>query len=330
MTDPIAGYTQGGTYTAEQDRRINNARMHRLNPSSDAHGVIPQPGSMMNVALSSGMNITAAAGYAMVNRYTVNIPTATALTVAPSTSSARRDLVIVRVYDVEAGDATNEAKIELVKGTTTSDPALPARSLVIGQVDIAANASTVVVTDRRTFCPAAGGVQIASAYPTAGAGVSNGVTLGQFVHNFTDRTTKQNVAGVLKDASYAPVAQYVNTGQSGQGQAGGTQYDPCVVTATGIPAARWIEVIAHHQVWPLLDHTIAGFCQLYVAGVFQNQWRYHNASQDGFLTIPMRTFVANNSANPEIRIRNISDSAANGVGTCMNNVWHVSVIAYAQ
>lgn len=330
MTDPVAGYLQGGTYTAEQDRRVAQASMHRGTLGS-ANGVIPQAAGHLQVQLVSGMNLKVLAGYAMINRYTVNIPQDTLLTVAPSTSSARRDLVIVKVYDVEGGDATNEAKVELVKGTTTSDPAVPLRAMVIAAIDIAANASTVTIIDRRTYCPAAGGVMlVGSAYPTTAPGIAE-LAPGQFVHNLTDKTTKQHVGTTLVSAGNIPVAQFFQAGTNAQGQAPGSAYDPVVVTPTGIPAARWVDVIVTHTVFPMTPGTtIAGYLALYIAGVYQCQARYHNGGVAGIFAATVRAFYPNNGANPEIRLRNTTDGAQLGAANAQNHVWSVSVIAYGQ
>lgn len=165
-----AGYLQAGSYTALQDRRLQSSAMAGLSPNAGSfNGVLALGGNNnLAVAAATGFNITIEPGSAMVDQYHVASDASTPLTVAASTTSARRDLVVVRVLDQEAGDATSEAKIEIVKGTTTADPTVPARSFVLAQIDIPASAASitaVMIVDRRTFTAAAGGV-VRSSNPT--------------------------------------------------------------------------------------------------------------------------------------------------------------------
>jgi len=164
MTTPlIVGYNQDLTYTAAADRQIVNSRMvhgRRGTPGSTAadDGVIMGNEANFDIAASGGMGVNIAAGMAMVAGFTVVSPSTVALTAAPATAVARRDLVVLRVYDTEAGDAISKATVELVTGTTTTDPVIPLRSLIIGQVNVGANATSVTVADRRVFTASAGGV----------------------------------------------------------------------------------------------------------------------------------------------------------------------------
>jgi hypothetical protein len=164
MSTPIVGYQQANSYTAAKDRQV---QVHKLHHDAASGGIIPGRsgvimGSASNLdAIRNGSNLMAvdvAPGMAQVGTYAVAVGTGVTLTCQPSTSTARRDLVILRVYDQESGDGYSEAKLELVKGTTTVDPALPARSLIIAQCDIGANATQITVVDRRFFTSAAGGV----------------------------------------------------------------------------------------------------------------------------------------------------------------------------
>jgi len=158
------GYAQALTYAARADRQV---QVMKVLHGAAAGGIIAaRSGVILGSAsnfdsvrnASAGMQVDVDAGMAMVENYSVICPAKVTVTCAASTASARRDLIVLRVYDVEAGDASNQAKVEVVKGTTTSDPTVPARALILAQADIGANASQVTVTDRRTFTAAAGGV----------------------------------------------------------------------------------------------------------------------------------------------------------------------------
>jgi hypothetical protein len=162
-----AGYLQAGTYTALQDRRLKSAAMNGISTNGGSFNGVISVGAASNLKVSnvSGFGISVEPGSAMVDQYHVVSDAAAALTVAASTATARRDLVIARVYDQESGDATSEAKIEIVKGTTTADPTIPARSLVLAQIDISASAASItagMIVDRRTYTSAAGGVVMTS------------------------------------------------------------------------------------------------------------------------------------------------------------------------
>ena len=165
-----AGYLQAGSYTALQDRRLQSSKMNGTPPSGTTplSGVISMGGNNnLAVAAATGFNITVEPGSAMVDQYNVVSDASIPLTVAPSTTSARRDLVILRVQDQEAGDASSAATIELVKGSTSADPTIPARSFVLAQIDIPASVASItsaMIVDRRTWTASAGGV-IRSANP---------------------------------------------------------------------------------------------------------------------------------------------------------------------
>lgn len=165
MSAPFAGYQQGGSYSGSQDRQINGTQMwHKLvsGAAIPYDGVLNGgTGSSLTAAVSAGWGVTVAPGAAMVAGYTVAVPVAQSVTHAAATSSARRDLIVLRVRDVEQGDAVNTAVVEIVQGSTTADPAVPARSLVLAAVNIRASSGSLLSTDlvdRRTFTAAAGGV----------------------------------------------------------------------------------------------------------------------------------------------------------------------------
>lgn len=169
MTGPYAGYQQGASYSANADRDILSSLLYRklvADESVPVAGVIygGTVGNLFNY-LPSGWNTTVERGRAVVDDYVVVLPQSVTLTFDASTSTARRDLVILRVRDQEAGDLVDNATVEIVKGTTSADPAIPARSLVLGAVNIRASSTSLVDTDlvdRRVFTAANGGMVVAA------------------------------------------------------------------------------------------------------------------------------------------------------------------------
>lgn len=133
-------------------------------------GVIAGTGTMV-VSASSGMNITVAAGFAVVansssslqGAYVVPNMTRQTLTVATAdATNPRIDLVVVRVHD--NGDSTTYAAVELVTGVAAPSPAAPAtpaNSLVLAQVRVNAGTASIAqtnITDTRLYTAAAGGI----------------------------------------------------------------------------------------------------------------------------------------------------------------------------
>ena len=194
-TKPWAGYIQDQQYTAFQDRMI---QIGKVNHQATVSGLNTRNGVFLgggdgnsninlNVRSNGGMNLLIDAGSAIIDGYSVINPIQAALTIAPSTSTARRDAVILRVYDSEAGDAVSKTQLEIVKGTTTSDPPLPARCLLLAVVDVAANAVSVSPTDRRQFTTSVGGV-----VPYYGSRPDiTTIANGQIVHSLNTRQNDQ-------------------------------------------------------------------------------------------------------------------------------------------
>lgn len=159
MTAPIyTGYQQSNSYSASKDRQIISGPMLRRATANPLSGVIPQAQSGL-YATRSGFVVTVENGAALVSNYWFIADGNTQITIDPTTGVARRDLIVARIYDTSAGDLTSEGKLEVVKGTTTSDPTIPARSLMLWQVDVPASGSSVTLTDRRVYTVAAGAVR---------------------------------------------------------------------------------------------------------------------------------------------------------------------------
>jgi len=194
-TKPWAGYVQDQQYSAFQDRMI---QIGKVNHQATVSGLNTRNGVFLgggdgnsninlNVRANGGMNLLVDAGSAIIDGYSVINPIQAALVVQNSTSVARRDAVILRVYDTEQGDQTSKTQLEITKGTNTSDPPLPARSLLLATIDVGANVTSVTPVDRRQFTTSVGGVVPYYGTRPDITTISN----GQIVHSLNTRLNDQ-------------------------------------------------------------------------------------------------------------------------------------------
>lgn len=171
-------YSQALTYSAAEDRLAQSAKMTQTTAAGllPRDGVIPTGASSFGIT-ASGMNLTVGPGQAVVAGYTVTSDETTTVAVTPSGATARTDLLVLRVYDLEAGDAgPSRAVLEMITGGSTTPPATPSRSIALAQVAVGASVSSLFasnISDRRTFTAAAGGV-----VPIAGALTSPSLAAG--------------------------------------------------------------------------------------------------------------------------------------------------------
>lgn len=143
-----------------------------------AAGQIWMPGTLGSV---SGMpsGVTSQGSYYGYNDATINLAIS-----ASNPTNPRIDLLVATVRDAEYAGSDNDWVIQVVTGTPAASPApptAPANSIVLAQVAVAANASSIVagnITDKRTYVglavPSAGHqfqVHLASAQS-----VANGAT----------------------------------------------------------------------------------------------------------------------------------------------------------
>lgn len=173
-----AGVWLDGVTVAGQDLRLQlaGALLTGAAPSGSTGlaarpGVRAAAGSPLSVHAASGMNITVNAGVAFVQgstalnsgMYTAVLDTTATLTVATSDpTNPRIDNVIVQITDV--GTSSSTTVVTLQTGTPAPSPvapALPANSLLLATVAVAANTSTIVagnITEGRVFTAALGGI----------------------------------------------------------------------------------------------------------------------------------------------------------------------------
>lgn len=210
MTTPSAAYQQGASYSAAADRDLLTSLVYRKLVGDESLAVdgVLYGGPIGNLAdyAPSGWTTTVERGRAIVGGYVVAVPKSITLSHDVATTSARRDLVILRVRDTEQGDAENSAKVEIVKGTTTADPVVPLRSLVLSAVTIRASSSSIVATDivdRRVFTAANGGVITTGDLnntPNRPASAPQGALIYDYLHDTHHRKT---AAG-----AYVPLAPF--------------------------------------------------------------------------------------------------------------------------
>lgn len=102
-------------------------------------------------AFIAGTEATYQGTYMVENRGAANLAVA-----AADPTNARKDLVVARVKDAAYSGATNAWELAVVTGTpapSPSEPAVPANSLVLALVTVAAGTTSITnanITDRRT------------------------------------------------------------------------------------------------------------------------------------------------------------------------------------
>lgn len=179
-------------------------------------GVRPGVGSPLLVAASSGMNITVNNGIAFAQGtasldagpYPVVLDATITLTVTTADpSNPRIDNVCLTVVD--NGDNTSTFVVQIQAGTPASSPVaptLPANSLLLATIQVAAGASSISsgnITDQRLFATALGGILLCSSsaqYPASGPS-------SQYLHDgTTGRLRRLNGAGGTVPPQTAPFA----------------------------------------------------------------------------------------------------------------------------
>lgn len=167
-----------GVAAAGQDLRLEQVGAFLTGASpSGSTGIAARPGvrygtgDPLKISASSGMTLAVNAGIAWVQgsaaansgMYTGCLDTAGTVTLATSDpTNPRIDNIIVQVID--NGDATSTTKVTPQTGTPASSPVaptLPANSLLLAQVAVAASTSSIVagnITDKRVWTVSVGGI----------------------------------------------------------------------------------------------------------------------------------------------------------------------------
>ena len=176
----VSAYFSPGQYQAQQARQAITAGLVKTSAAtvSPRDGIIAAGAAPGQVAAVSGLTVSVKPLQAAVSGWVFTSDAIVYITLAAASTTARTDLIILRIQDTEAGDPTSVATIEAVTGTSAAVPALPStRCLVLAQISVAASALSVSsgnITDRRVFTAAAGDtVPIAGAFaaPALAAGL---------------------------------------------------------------------------------------------------------------------------------------------------------------
>lgn len=121
-------WTQNGTYTAEQDRRLVGALV-RTEGVANISSMVPKVVSgSRQISISSG-GAYIQGDYAQAGgggTYFVYNDGAHEVTLPVSGSLARYDLIVLRIYDSAVSGSVNEARFDVVSGTPASSPRIPA------------------------------------------------------------------------------------------------------------------------------------------------------------------------------------------------------------
>jgi len=220
-----------GTTAAAQDLRLDtvSALSSGLGSSSASNigvgsGVRQGNNGPLRVAVSSGLSVTVNPGMSVIQgtaaansgAYSNTLDSVATLTCATADPvNPRLDTVCVTVTDV--GTSSSATVVQIVTGTPASSPVaptLPANSLALCNIAVAANATTLVsgnLSDQRVYYAAAGGIKPVSGlafYPTSGS-------ISDYLHNTNSgRLLWFNGTSVQapKTALFAPVTDGPHTG----------------------------------------------------------------------------------------------------------------------
>lgn len=212
-----------GVQVAGQDLRLQGASAWLTGASpSGSTGIAARPGvrygtgDPLKISASSGMTLAVNAGIAWVQgtaaanagMYTGCLDTAGTVTLATSDpTNPRIDNIIVQVTD--NGNNTSTTVVTPQTGTPAASPVaptLPANSLLLAQVAVAANTSSIVagnITDKRVWTAATGGI-------TPMANVTGGISgmAGLYAHDLSTGRLKvsdgSGNARAPKTVAFAP------------------------------------------------------------------------------------------------------------------------------
>src|SRR5579859_4630554 len=126
------------------------------------------PNMTVNVAAGEAIingteNATSQGAYEALNDATVNLAIA-----ASDPTNPRIDIVVAKVQDAQYSGATNAWSLAVVTGTPAGSPAAPAtpnNAIVLAQIAVAANATTITsgnITDKRPFLSLASAMRISA------------------------------------------------------------------------------------------------------------------------------------------------------------------------
>jgi hypothetical protein len=246
-------------------------------------GVRPGPDLEVTANSTPNMSVNVAPGQAhaqlsafgsglaiLTNDVTRNLPIA-----AANATNPRRDLIVFRVYDETVAVGSRRGVLEVVTGVpavSPADPAVPANSVVLARVAVAANAASIGnanITDLRPWTTALGGIT-----PSRDATDVAGAFVGQYRDRLdTGALERWNGTGwerVSAVRALTPLAIRHRTTSAGPVSAqtsldwgAGEINVPFTVPAS--PGNRWVEIaLSTHFV--LTATTAVGAVRLFLDG----------------------------------------------------------------
>lgn len=147
---------------------VYNARDYRglfRRVFDDRQGILAAGDLAVSQRVVPGMGVLVATGAATVRAagildglyFQENVNAAVDLALSPSHATLpRRDLIVLRIRDTEGGSASDAGTLEVIEGTpaaSPADPAVPAQTIVLARVAVAAGVTTIGngnITDQRT------------------------------------------------------------------------------------------------------------------------------------------------------------------------------------
>lgn len=261
-------FLQAGTYPAEDVRSAFGSLMF-------SSGVMGEHDFNVIQSLTPAMSVNVLAGSAWVpgtegtyqgSYYCQNRGAKTVTITASNPSNPRRDLIVLRVQDAAYSGAVNSWSISVVTGTPAAvpvDPAVPANSIVIARVAVAAAATSITngnITDLRQFGATRGGETVCKStarpsVPYVGQRIYEADTFKHLVFQSvaTGWTPEWNTPwGAVADISYSSSNQVISS----------TSFvDLTGMSLPSVPvvANRWYEIICVGHYFQATTGGVCGF-----------------------------------------------------------------------
>lgn len=219
------GWSDGLTLDAQDIRLVDISALlsgaggSSTNQLGIGSGVRPGAGNPLQVTVATGLSVSVAPGFAIIQgstaanagAYSACLDTAATLTCqSADLANPRLDSVCVTVID--NGDNTSKAVVQVITGNPApvpSAPSLPADSVLLCNVTVPQNATALTsgdLADEREWAAAAGGIKLvlgSSHYPSSGEGIP-----GDFYFDMaTGRLLVFNGTGLVAPSTvgFAPV-----------------------------------------------------------------------------------------------------------------------------